>query len=104
MGRTAVALLLVAAVAALVAAACRGSAPPAPPAQPASSASTASSAALQSAPAAGSRTDYPASRRDSVVEQVHGVAIADPYRWLEDPSQPEVQAWMKAQDDYARAR
>ncbi len=28
----------------------------------------------------------------------------DPYRWLEDEKSPEVQAWMKLQDDFARAR
>ena len=33
----------------------------------------------------------------------HGVTVADPYRWLEDEKSPEVQAWMKAQDDLARA-
>src|SRR5690349_2050174 len=57
-------------------------------------------AAAATAPPA---NDYPASRRDEVVEQIHGVAVADPYRWLEDPSKPEVQAWMTAQDSYARA-
>jgi len=46
---------------------------------------------------------YPETRRDNVVETIHGVQVADPYRWLEDASKPEVQAWMKAQDDYARA-
>jgi len=48
--------------------------------------------------------DTPASRRDDVVENVHGVEVHDPYRWLEDASQPEVTDWMKAQDAYARAR
>lgn len=28
----------------------------------------------------------------------------DPYRWLEDEKAPEVQAWMKVQDDYTRER
>jgi len=50
-----------------------------------------------------STRDYPPSRRDDVVERLHGVAVHDPYRWLEDPSRPEVQEWMKAQDGYARA-
>ena len=49
------------------------------------------------------RRDYPASRRDEVVDQIHGVAVHDPYRWLEDPSRPEVKDWMMAQDAYARA-
>jgi prolyl oligopeptidase len=29
--------------------------------------------------------------------------VPDPYRWLEDARSPEVQAWMKAQDDLTRA-
>ena len=49
-------------------------------------------------------TDYPESRREAVVDRLHGVEVSDPYRWLEDPSKPEVQAWMKAQDEYARSR
>ena len=45
---------------------------------------------------------WPATRQVPVVETVHGVSIRDPYRWLEDEHAPDVQAWMKAQDDYAR--
>ena len=55
-------------------------------------------------PPAARHTDYPASRREAVVDHLHGVDVADPYRWLEDATKPEVQAWMKAQDGYARAR
>ena len=47
---------------------------------------------------------YPDTRRDDIVEQIHGVDVADPYRWLEDASQPEVKAWMAAQNAYARAQ
>ncbi|MCE9578039.1 MAG: prolyl oligopeptidase family serine peptidase [Deltaproteobacteria bacterium] len=54
-------------------------------------------------PAPASTRDYPATRRDDVVDTIHGTAVLDPYRWLEDPSTPEVQAWMSAQDTYARA-
>jgi prolyl oligopeptidase len=45
---------------------------------------------------------WPATRQVPVVETLHDVSIRDPYRWLEDETSPEVQAWMKAQDDYAR--
>ena len=46
----------------------------------------------------------PPSRREDVVETLHGVDVHDPYRWLEDAKSDDVQAWMKAQDAYARAR
>lgn len=39
-----------------------------------------------------------------VVDILHGVPIADPYRWLEDRSTPETESWIAAQvqlhDDY----
>jgi prolyl oligopeptidase len=57
-------------------------------------------------PAAGpaeAKPAYPASRRENVVDRIHGVAVPDPYRWLEDAGRPDVQAWMKAQHDAARA-
>jgi len=47
---------------------------------------------------------WPDTRREDVTDTLHGVAVADPYRWLEDETKPEVQAWMDAQDDYARAQ
>jgi prolyl oligopeptidase len=46
---------------------------------------------------------WPATRAGDVVETLHGQKITDPYRWLEDEKAPEVQAWMNAQDDFARA-
>lgn len=44
---------------------------------------------------------YPQTRRDDVVETLHGTPVPDPYRWLEDAESPEVAAWVKAQGDYA---
>ncbi len=38
------------------------------------------------------------------MENLHGVAVADPYRWLEDPADPRTVAWSTAQDEaYDRA-
>jgi prolyl oligopeptidase len=45
---------------------------------------------------------WPSTRAADVTETLHGRTIADPYRWLEDEQSPEVQAWMAAQDRYAR--
>ncbi len=46
---------------------------------------------------------YPDSRRDDVVETLHGHEIADPYRWLEDPDAPETQDWVRRQNEYTQA-
>ncbi len=46
---------------------------------------------------------WPNSRKDSIVDTVGGKKLADPFRWLEDASQPDVQTWMKQQDDFTRA-
>ena len=38
-----------------------------------------------------------------VTEDYFGAKVMDPYRWLENTKDPEVAAWMKAQNDYTRA-
>ena len=40
----------------------------------------------------------PAARRDDTIEDYHGVKVADPYRWLEEPAAPETLAWVEAQN------
>ncbi|GIG02189.1 prolyl oligopeptidase family serine peptidase [Catellatospora citrea] len=42
---------------------------------------------------------YPPAARLNLVEQLHGHRIADPYRWLEDPADPDTAAWSRAQDE-----
>ena len=38
-----------------------------------------------------------------VTDDYFGTKVSDPYRWLENTTDPEVAAWMKAQNDYTRA-
>jgi len=44
----------------------------------------------------------PETRRDSVVELLHGTRVEDPYRWLESGDSPEVRGWVEAQNRHAR--
>ena len=41
---------------------------------------------------------YPETAKGDVVETLHGVRIADPYRWLEDANSPETKRWVEAQN------
>src|SRR6195952_5643692 len=45
---------------------------------------------------------YPAAPRLPIVEQLAGHTVEDPYRWLEDPADPETVAWSAAQDALTR--
>jgi prolyl oligopeptidase len=42
--------------------------------------------------------DYPAARRDAVVDHYHGQAVADPYRWMESLDDPALADWIDAQN------
>jgi prolyl oligopeptidase len=41
---------------------------------------------------------YPQTQKINQVDHYHGVQVADPYRWLENPDSPETQAWIEAQN------
>lgn len=41
---------------------------------------------------------YPNAERCDLAEEIHGLLIADPYRWLEDPGDPRTQEWCQRQD------
>src|SRR5450432_2887367 len=45
----------------------------------------------------------PPARQDNVHDNIHGVDIVDPYRWLEDQESPETRAWIEAQNAYTHS-
>jgi len=50
-------------------------------------------------PGAGAAPSPPPAERLDVVDELFGYRIEDPYRWLEDPTSPQTQAWGQAQDE-----
>ena len=56
------------------------------------------------APPAPQKPALPRTRTEAIADTLFGAAVADPYRWLEDAKSSEVQAWMSAQDEYARSQ
>lgn len=56
----------------------------------------------QSASPSGTISALPLALVKPVIEDYHGTNIADPYRNMENLGDPEVQAWMKAQNEYTR--
>ncbi len=41
--------------------------------------------------------NYPEAERADIVDDMHGVRVLDPYRWLEDTEDPRTQEWTKQQ-------
>jgi prolyl oligopeptidase len=48
------------------------------------------------------RPNYPDAERLDLVEDLHGHRVADPYRWLEDPTDERTRTWSAAQDVLTR--
>jgi prolyl oligopeptidase len=46
---------------------------------------------------------YPPSRKSDQVDNYHGVTVADPYRWLENPDSPETRNWIDAENQVTAA-
>ena len=55
------------------------------------------SAVLSALPPA-SAMEYPPTRKEELIEELHGVKVADPYRWLEDDNAAETRAWVASQN------
>lgn len=49
----------------------------------------------------GQQLPAPETRRDVVLDTIHGTPIEDPYRWLEAHDSPEVHGWIATQERYA---
>ncbi|MBQ4856300.1 S9 family peptidase [Rhodanobacter sp. B2A1Ga4] len=45
----------------------------------------------------------PPTPRQAASSEFHGVSVADPYRWLENPADPAVWQWITAQNAYTEA-
>jgi prolyl oligopeptidase len=50
-----------------------------------------------------SMTSPPFSLIEAVTDVFHGVAVTDPYRWLEDQHSPQTREWIAEQTRYARS-
>jgi len=82
-------------VIALLAVGCSAPAAPQTPATPPRPApQPASAPAPEPPPPAHVGLSYPHARTGDVVETHHGVAVADPYRWLEDMGSAETRQWV----------
>jgi prolyl oligopeptidase len=46
----------------------------------------------------GQKFDYPKAEKGDQVDEYHGVKVADPYRWLENPDAPNSRDWINAQN------
>ncbi len=58
---------------------------------------------MPSSPCDRARAVPPLTARRTVADTYHGVAVEDPYRWLEKAADPEVNAWIREQNAHTRA-
>lgn len=51
-----------------------------------------------------STIQYPTTRRDdTVIDDLHGISVSDPYRWLENPDAPDVEQWVTQQNQVTQS-
>jgi prolyl oligopeptidase len=79
--------------------------PPPVPGPETHAAATASSTAAKEPSVTGPARRKPPvpTRREEVVDELHGEKIVDPYRWLEDGESAEVKAWSASQNAYTES-
>jgi prolyl oligopeptidase len=58
--------------------------------------------ALVSTITAMDKPSYPATPKNDVKDQLHGIEIADPYRWLENADDAKVKAWVEEENKFTR--
>lgn len=56
------------------------------------------------APRTPASPEPPKTAVNDVKENLHGVEITDPYRWLEDQNSPETRKWIDAENEYTDSR
>ena len=44
----------------------------------------------------------PQTPKSDIIDDYHGTMVPDPYRWLEQAEDPQVQAWTKAHNERTR--
>ena len=49
------------------------------------------------------RLTYPQAHQSEQTDTYHGITVADPYRWLEDPDSEATQAWITAENEVTQS-